>query len=56
MIQLLIRKKESTFQNVLGQQASSTIIMNRIDISQRPNIVELKTRVGDFEIDTVVFM
>lgn len=37
-----------------AKQASSTIITNRIDISQRPKIVELKTRVGDFEIDTVV--
>lgn len=28
--------------------------MDRVDISQRPKIVEKKTRVGDFEIDTVV--
>ena len=37
-----------------AKQASSTIITDRVDISQRPKIVERKTRVGDFEIDTVV--
>jgi len=30
------------------------IILNRVDISQRPLIVEEKTRVGDFELDTII--
>jgi IS30 family transposase len=29
-------------------------IPNRVDISMRPAIVEMKTRIGDFEIDTMV--
>jgi IS30 family transposase len=29
-------------------------IQNRIDISKRPKIVDLKTRIGDFEADTIV--
>ncbi len=29
-------------------------ILNRVDISQRPKIVELKKRVGDWEADTIV--
>ena len=37
-----------------AKQASSTIITDRVDISQRPKIVENKDRIGDFEIDTVV--
>jgi IS30 family transposase len=31
-----------------------TTIVNRVDISQRPKIVEEKTRIGDFEGDTIV--
>lgn len=31
-----------------------TTIINRVDISQRPKVVEQKTRLGDFEGDTVV--
>jgi len=29
-------------------------LKNRVSISQRPDIVELKERVGDFEIDTII--
>jgi len=29
-------------------------IQNRIDISERPKIVNRKTRVGDYEVDTIV--
>lgn len=29
-------------------------IIDRIDISQRPKIVDKKTRIGDFEVDTIV--
>jgi transposase, IS30 family len=29
-------------------------IVDRIDISERPKIVETKTRIGDFEVDTIV--
>jgi IS30 family transposase len=31
-----------------------TTIIDRIDISERPKVVETKTRMGDFEIDTMV--
>ena len=37
-----------------SKHASSTIITDRVDISQRPTIVERRARIGDFEIDTVV--
>jgi IS30 family transposase len=30
------------------------IIPNRVDIDKRPKIVEEKTRVGDFEVDTII--
>jgi transposase, IS30 family len=36
-----------------GATQGSTII-GRVDISQRPKIVEKKIRIGDFEIDTIV--
>ena len=34
--------------------STRTTIVDRIDISKRPKIVEHKTRIGDFEIDTIV--
>jgi transposase, IS30 family len=36
-----------------GSNRSSNII-GRIDISDRPKIVETKSRIGDFEVDTIV--
>lgn len=36
-----------------GSSSKATIV-DRVDISLRPKIVETKTRIGDFEIDTVV--
>lgn len=30
------------------------LLKNRIDISQRPSVVEEKSRIGDFEVDTIV--
>ena len=30
------------------------IIRDRIDISQRPSVVELRERIGDLEIDTII--
>ena len=37
-----------------GLTSGRGCIPNRIDISQRPAIVEQKTRIGDWEIDTVI--
>ena len=37
-----------------AKTAGRGIIPNRVDISQRPAIVELKTRLGDFEGDTLI--
>ncbi len=30
------------------------IIQDRVDISQRPSVVDEKRRFGDFEIDTII--
>lgn len=35
-------------------QAGRTLIPNRVDIKDRPKIVEAKTRIGDWEADTIV--
>lgn len=37
-----------------GKNAGRGLIPNRVDIDQRPKIVEEKTRIGDFELDTIV--
>ena len=37
-----------------GQTAGRGLIPGRVDISERPAIVEEKTRVGDLEIDTII--
>ena len=37
-----------------GKNAGRGLIPNRIDISERPAIVARKTRLGDWEGDTVV--
>lgn len=34
--------------------SSTSQIIGRVDISKRPKIVDQKTRIGDFEIDTIV--
>lgn len=37
-----------------GKNAGRGLIPNRVDIDERPTIVEKKTRVGDWEIDTII--
>lgn len=37
-----------------GKKAGRGCIPNRIDISERPRIVEEKSRIGDFEVDTII--
>src|SRR5579871_3722563 len=37
-----------------GKKAGRGLIPNRVDIDQRPEIVEKKERFGDFELDTIV--
>jgi transposase, IS30 family len=37
-----------------GKNAGRGLIPNRVDIDKRPSIVEEKTRVGDWEIDTII--
>ena len=43
--------------NKRGDKSSGKgIIPNRIGIEKRPRVVDVKVRVGDFEIDTIVFI
>jgi IS30 family transposase len=37
-----------------GKNAGRGLIPNRVDIDQRPSIVEEKLRIGDWEIDTII--
>ena len=37
-----------------GKTAGAGLIKNRVDISERPEIVEEKTRLGDFEGDLII--
>src|SRR5437868_10101810 len=37
-----------------GKNAGRGLIPNRVDIDQRPSIVEEKSRIGDWEIDTII--
>lgn len=37
-----------------GKNAGRGLIPNRVDIEERPAIVETKSRVGDWEIDTII--
>jgi len=37
-----------------GKSAGRGLIPNRVDIDKRPTIVEKKSRVGDWEIDTII--
>lgn len=37
-----------------GKNAGRGLIPNRIDIDERPTVVDTKSRVGDWEIDTVI--
>jgi len=49
-----LRRRGKRYNKRSGQNAGRGLIPNRIDISERPAIVERKTRLGDWEGDTVV--
>lgn len=49
-----LRRRGKRYNKRAGKNAGRGLIPNRIDISERPAIVDHKTRVGDWEGDTVV--
>jgi IS30 family transposase len=49
-----LRRRGKRYNKRSGQNAGRGLIPNRIDISERPAIVERKKRLGDWEGDTVV--
>ena len=49
-----LRRRGKRYNNRAGKTAGRGLIPNRIDISERPAIVARKTRLGDWEGDTVV--
>ena len=51
---LHLRRKTKKYNKRLGKTAGRGCIPNRVDIDQRPDIVEKKERFGDFELDTIV--
>jgi IS30 family transposase len=46
--------KMKKYKNRSGSYSSRGMIIDRVPISKRPKIVEHKTRIGDFEIDTII--
>jgi IS30 family transposase len=48
-----LRRRGKRYNKRAGKTAGRGLIPNRIDISERPKIVDRKTRVGDWEGDTV---
>jgi IS30 family transposase len=51
---LHLRHRGKKYNKRSGKKAVRGLIPNRIDIDQRPAIVEKKERFGDFELDTIV--
>ncbi len=49
-----LRRRGKRYNKRAGKTAGRGLIPNRIDISERPKIVDRKNRVGDWEGDTVV--
>jgi len=49
-----LRHKNKKYHNRNNSYQRRGIIIDRISIDQRPKIVEKKSRIGDFEIDTVI--
>jgi IS30 family transposase len=49
-----LRRTGKKYNKRKGKNAGRGLIPNRIDISERPKIVERKSRVGDWEADTIV--
>ena len=51
---LYLRRKGKKYTNRANKNAGRGCIPNRRDISERPSIVEEKTRIGDWEGDTII--
>jgi len=49
-----LRRKGKAYQSRADSQAGRGHIKNRVSIDERPNIVDDKSRVGDWEIDLVI--
>jgi len=49
-----LRRRGKAYQSRVKSQAGRGHIKNRVSIDERPDIVELKERVGDWEIDLVI--
>jgi len=49
-----LRRKGKAYQPRGSKHAGRGCIKNRVSIAERPNIVDEKTRVGDWEIDLVI--
>lgn len=49
-----LRHRAKKYNKRKGKLAGRGLIPNRVDISERPAIVEKKERFGDFELDTIV--
>jgi IS30 family transposase len=49
-----LRHKGKKYNKRSEKKAGRGLIPGRVDISERPKIVEEKARVGDFEIDTII--
>lgn len=49
-----LRRRAKKYNKRSGKAAGRGLIPNRVDIDQRPLIVEKKERFGDFELDTIV--
>jgi IS30 family transposase len=51
---LHLRHQGKKYNKRAGKNSGRGLIPGRVDITERPAIVEEKTRIGDFEIDTIV--
>ena len=51
---VFLRRRAKKYNKRSGKVAGRGLIPNRVDIDQRPEIVEKKERFGDFELDTIV--
>ena len=49
-----LRHKNKKYTNRSSQYKTRGQIKNRVNISKRAKVVELKTRFGDFEVDTII--
>ena len=48
-----LRHKGKKYHKRRGKTSGRDLIPNRVDIEERPKIVEMKARIGDWEGDTI---